>query len=1027
MSCKKEQRRDSELVGVVIADSYDARFAPLLSTIGPWARDFLLLSNPATFTSATLQSQIAAFRRVHHFISDTVVRRDIMYSGIALCSLNISAQFSDNFDFQHLDDVIRDILVNEEILLQSIHVEVLSSFEAAFCVSDYDSLLLASKLIMERWFFPMVPDRMASARCLGLSALSRNVYVSVSEQDFGKLVPVGNVSKRAFNSTFGVCCEVDGSAFIACSTIGSYTNIGSNTFVLNCIIGENCIIGADCRLEESILGSNVRIPNGTSLSKQSVVSSEVVYPPDLDVPLNSAICAKPPCEYYEDFIEDKVLKGIYIWTLTDGGSFWNSSERRDSRNGSTGEEDGMETSTESEEFDQVESDATSHFYEEVVESMERIQGLTFSDQQMHNLILEINSSKLAYNISMEDVAKYVFFAFLGLPGNETWTKLKELCQKWILLFKNYYKPRKSQIQLLLAIEDRFKRSSVKFRPLVARLVHFLYNDMDILEEESILEWVESLDEKWFELYEHHSLLSHRARVYSNRLGFTASHTCHDLYIKEHLFLDQKQQKAAVVIQRCWRAHKARVDLAQMFRNSFDITGRPTTKETLNLQITRMNVFYHHPDDDCRLVELCSAALGLFRIHKKDEISIAPQRRMVFYKCLFTYLSRSGKDSNFVMPIRYKCFITTKFFTDNKFVIVFRFLETFIHPQDCVFLAKAGYFDCILSLITKLVPDHQLLTPLMTETRPSPRIESLCEMLMLPILQTTLQERVLVLRYLMRSICINKVVVVMVEVVIPYFSRCLCNAVISPMEVLNAFGDHPSLETLPSGLMSTYFLSVLLDVYDKYDINDDEKSLLLSTCASYKHAMEQVHENECITFGKEVKSFIMTAMNTVFESHTFLALCKHGVLFPTDVNVWSLVIFEKQILNSEAVLLLATSYPCMNRLWHLLVNLESQSPTGCIANHINLLKMGHPLDDESRDKLTQALSLFCGCLVFTISSIDDADFVSGHPNLVFSGEKLTEIITVIRDVGLGLIDLAFPDDFFVTAKTANERNRSASKV
>lgn len=94
------------------------------------------------------------------FVSNTVIRRDILDSGVALCSLNIAAQFSDNFDFQHRDDVIRDILVNEEILLQNIHVEILDPFEAAFCVTDYDSLLFLTKLLMERWFFPLVPDRM---------------------------------------------------------------------------------------------------------------------------------------------------------------------------------------------------------------------------------------------------------------------------------------------------------------------------------------------------------------------------------------------------------------------------------------------------------------------------------------------------------------------------------------------------------------------------------------------------------------------------------------------------------------------------------------------------------------------------------------------------------------------------------------------------------------------------------------------------------------------------------------------------
>ncbi|KHJ87461.1 HECT-domain protein [Oesophagostomum dentatum] len=172
--------------------------------------------------------------------------------------------------------------------------------------------------------------------------------------------------------------------------------------------------------------------------------------------------------------------------------------------------------------------------------------------------------------------------------------------------------------------------------------------------------------------------------------------------------------------------------------------------------------------------------------------------------------------------------------------------------------------------------------------------------------------------------------------------------------------------------------------------------------------------------------MLSSLNASFESPGFSALCKHAVLFPTDENVWSLVAFEKQIRNSDTVMLLATSSACMNRLWQLLMGLQSRCASGRLANHIDLLKMGHPLDDASRDRLTQALSLFCGCLVACITSVDDADFVAGNPNIVFKTDKLTEIITVIRDVGLGLIDLAFPEDFFITAKAAEERNRDAAK-
>ncbi|KHJ85099.1 bacterial transferase hexapeptide repeat protein [Oesophagostomum dentatum] len=475
-----------------------------LDTRGLLTGDFLLISNPATFTSYTLQAQIAAYRQRRsenknnvmtliysdfkttrnavigiekstkklkvyhkqedptqldidkpHFIADAVIHRDIVDSGIAICSLNISAQFSDNFDFQHRDDVIREILVNEEILLQNIHVEVLPPSEAALSVIDYCSLLIVNNLLMERWFYPLVPDKMASDDCCGFNALPGNVYVEVNEQDFGRLSPVGSVCKGAFNTVFGSKCDVHESAAISCSTVGRGTSIGANSVLINCIIGENCVIGENCHLEESVVGNDVRIPHGAQLQKYSIISDGVSYPADLDIAPGSAVCSFSPHEDFEETIKCKSVKDVHIWTLANGGPFWTVNGRRmDSGNGSLGEDNESDLATESEVAEAPELDATAQFYEEVVESMERIQGFTFSNQQMHNLILEINSSKLAYNISMEDVAKFVFSAFLSLPGNETWPGLKELCSKWVLLFTNYYKPKKSQIQLLLAIEVR---------------------------------------------------------------------------------------------------------------------------------------------------------------------------------------------------------------------------------------------------------------------------------------------------------------------------------------------------------------------------------------------------------------------------------------------------------------------------------------------------------------------------------------------------------------------------------------------
>ncbi|WKX97400.1 hypothetical protein Q1695_013227 [Nippostrongylus brasiliensis] len=469
-------------------------------------------------------------------------------------------------------------------------------------------------------------------------------------------------------------------------------------------------------------------------------------------------------------------------------------------------------------------------------------------------------------------------------------------------------------------------------------------------------------------------------------------------------VDQRQQRAAKVIQRSWRAHRAQKIVAQQLREDFDEVGRPTTQEALNLQITRMNVFYHHPGDDSRLVSLCSAALGLFRAHKGEGQLITPQGRRVFYKCLLNYLSHSGAETNFVMPIR--------------------FLETFGDSQDCALLVKIGFFDCLLNLIAKLVPSHGE-HEIMAGSRLSPRLESLCEQLLLPVMRMTSNDKVWALRHLSRSVCSNKNAI---WSVMSYLCRCFQDSKISISDVVSAFGRYPSEETIPAGITSTYFLSVILKGCTQIRLTDEEKFLLLSTCAGYKQAYQRNHSDGVSSLSGEnkVEDLMVTSINEAFDSPMFTDLCTLAARLPTDENVWSLVTFERKIVNSDMVMLLATSQAFMNRLWQLLVTMESRDSSGRLANQIDLLKMGHPLEDAARDRLSQALSLFCGCLVAGITSLDDADFVTGHPGLIFSSAQLTEIVTVIRDVGLGLIDLAFPEDFFVTAKAAEERSRNATK-
>ncbi|VDM85216.1 unnamed protein product [Strongylus vulgaris] len=107
---------------------------------------------------------------------------------------------------------------------------------------------------------------------------------------------------------------------------------------------------------------------------------QVSYPTDLEVPPNCAVCSCAPHEDYDETIKCKPVKDIRLWTLANGGPFWTVNGRRaDSGNGSMGEDNVSDLGTESENAEPAELDATAQFYEEVAESMERIQGFTFSE------------------------------------------------------------------------------------------------------------------------------------------------------------------------------------------------------------------------------------------------------------------------------------------------------------------------------------------------------------------------------------------------------------------------------------------------------------------------------------------------------------------------------------------------------------------------------------------------------------------------------------------------------------------------
>lgn len=113
------------------------------------------------------------------------------------------------------------------------------------------------------------------------------------------------------------------------------------------------------------------------------------------------------------------------------------------------------------------------------------------------LILEINSSRYAYNMSLPEVNFYVVKALLNLypikeaDGNVL-TAFNQIFAQLAGVLKNYIRGSDAMGDCLRAIEESCHQSE-RLKSKIAQIIHYLY-DKEIITEESILAWHDDLDD-----------------------------------------------------------------------------------------------------------------------------------------------------------------------------------------------------------------------------------------------------------------------------------------------------------------------------------------------------------------------------------------------------------------------------------------------------------------------------------------------------------------------------------------------------
>lgn len=454
---------------------------------------------------------------IFHSESDEFeIRHDLLDCHISICSPQVAELFTDNFDYQTRNDFVRGILVNEEILGNQIHMYVTTDGYGAR-VSNllmYDSV---SSDLIRRWVYPLTPEaNFTDQKGPGCTHSRHNVYRCSG-------VSLGHGSQMEENVLIGRDTIIGANCQISNSVIGNNCTIGDNVILDRAYIWNNVHIANNVRISQSVVCDKANIKEGVRLNKQCVLAYNVVIGPNISLPEGTVVSMHHPEEEEEDdddeFLSDDAAVGQSkdkakqkafnpAEVGRDGkGYIWKASSLDDTEDEELSQciwglvlNPDPESDSEASEHDDAddpvipspEMDDIKVFQMEVLGTLQR--GLE-ENIGCDNLVLEINSLKYAYNITLKEVMQILTRVVLEFPFQQQGLQLTTpqyaallvpLLKTWSPVLKNYVKRAQDHLDCLSAFEEFFLEHESHWGAMIKVLMNMY--QLEILGEEIILRW-----------------------------------------------------------------------------------------------------------------------------------------------------------------------------------------------------------------------------------------------------------------------------------------------------------------------------------------------------------------------------------------------------------------------------------------------------------------------------------------------------------------------------------------------------------
>ena len=421
------------------------------------------------------------------------VRDDLIDCHIDICTLDVLAQWSDNFDFQSLrKSFLHGVLKDYETYGKTIHTYIVTDQYAAR-VKSLRAYNAISKDIMGRWAYPLCPDSN-----LVPDQSYRFRKGKVYQED---TVVIGRTSIK--KTVIGSQTNIGEDSIITGSTIGRRCKIGKNVIIEGAYIWDDVTVGDGSIIREAIIANDTIIGKNCTIESGALISFGVNLPDHIGISMDRKIT-----RHQESFFDNRVDPED-----SDSSSVASSRliYRRPSASSSASSistlaslDDGLEPVRDSSRRSSFRSDPsddaaeTRDFHVEATASI--LDGLQKGDPA-DTIILELNGYRMSTNASQHEVRKAVVAAFMKRVSNlsagddasgisareavrEVFRKYKGLVKR--TMFDEEADEKVDQVDFLLLLQkEALSRSNGD--QLLLFITKEVY-DSDIVEEDGVLQW-----------------------------------------------------------------------------------------------------------------------------------------------------------------------------------------------------------------------------------------------------------------------------------------------------------------------------------------------------------------------------------------------------------------------------------------------------------------------------------------------------------------------------------------------------------